>query len=49
MNNKINWLHEKCMRLIHEDKTSSFEELIEVSKSVLIHTGNLENVGHRNP
>ena len=29
MNNKINRLHERCMRLIYEDKTSSFEELLE--------------------
>ena len=29
MNNKINRLHEMCMRLIYEDKTSSFEELLE--------------------
>ena len=42
MNNKINWLHERCMRLIYEDKTSSFEELLEQDKSVLIHTRNLQ-------
>ena len=42
MNNKINWLHERCMRLIYEDKTSSFEELLEQERSVLIHTGNLQ-------
>ena len=42
MNNKINWLHERCMRLIYEDKTSSFEELLEQDKSVLIYTRNLQ-------
>ena len=42
MNNKINWLHERCMRLIYEDKSSSFEELLEQDKSVLIHTRNLQ-------
>ena len=30
------------MHLIYEDKTSSFEELLEQDKSVLIHTRNLQ-------
>ena len=34
MNNKINRLHERCMPLIYEDKTSSFGELLEQNKSV---------------
>ena len=42
MNNKINRLHERCMRLIYEDKTSSFEELLYQDKSVSIHTINLQ-------
>ena len=42
MNNKINRLHERCMRLIYGDKTSSFEELLEQDKSVSIHTRNLQ-------
>ena len=42
MNNKINQLHERCMRLIYGDKTSSFEELLEQVKSVSIHTRNLQ-------
>ena len=42
MNNKINWLHERCMRLIYEDKTSFFEELLEQDKIVLIHTRDLQ-------
>ena len=41
-NNKINRLHERCMRLIYGDKTSSFEELLEQDKSVSIHTRNLK-------
>ena len=41
MNNKINRLHERCMRLMYRDKTSSFEELLEQDKSVSIHTRNL--------
>ena len=42
MNNKSNRLHERCMRLIYGDKTSSFEELFEQDKSVSIHTRNLQ-------
>ena len=29
MNNQINRLHERCLRLIYGDKQSSFEELLE--------------------
>ena len=42
MNNEINWLRERCMRLIYKDKTSSFEELLKQDKSVLILTRNLQ-------
>ena len=42
MNNKINRLHERWMRLIYGDKTSSFEELLEQNKSASIHTRNLQ-------
>ena len=42
MNNKINRLHERYMRLIYGDKTSSFEELLEQEKSASIHTRNLQ-------
>ena len=42
MNNKINRLRERWMRLIYDDKTSSFEELLEQGKSVSIHTRNLQ-------
>ena len=29
LNNKINRLHERCLRAIYNDKTSSFEQLLE--------------------
>ena len=38
----INRLHEKCMRLIYGDKTSSFEELLDQDKSVSIHNRNVQ-------
>ena len=41
INNKINRLHERCLRLLYGDKSSSFEKL-EQDKSVTIHTRNLQ-------
>ena len=40
--NKINRLHERCLRLLYGDKLSSFEKLLEQDKSVMIHTRNLQ-------
>ena len=40
-NNKINRLHERCLRKIYEDKASTFEQLLEKDSSVSIHTRNL--------
>ena len=42
MSHKINRLHERSMRLIYGDKTSSIEELLEQEKSVSIKTRNLQ-------
>ena len=41
-NNKINRLHEICLRLIYNDKRSSFEDLLEKDNSVSIHHKNLQ-------
>ena len=38
---KINRLHERCLRLIHSDKCSSYEELLVKDKSVSIHHKNI--------
>ena len=40
-NNKINRLHERCLRLIYNDKCLSFEELLVNDKSVPIHHKNI--------
>ena len=40
-NNKINRLHERCLRLIYNDKKSSFEDHLEKDGSVSIHHRNL--------
>ena len=41
-NNKINRLHEKCLRIIHNDKRSSFNALSEKDGSVSIHERNIK-------
>ena len=42
MNNKINRLHERCLRTIYNNKTSSFADLLAKDGSVTIHTRNLQ-------
>ena len=42
INNKINHLHERCLRVIYNDKISSFKELLEKDGSVPIHNRNLQ-------
>ena len=40
-NNTINKLHERCLRLLYNDKKSSFHDLLEKDGSVSIHYMNL--------
>ena len=40
--NKINRFHERCLRMIYNDKRSSFEDLLEKDNSVSIHHKNLQ-------
>ena len=40
--NKINRLHERCLRLIYNNKRSSFENLLEKDNFVSIHHKNLQ-------
>ena len=42
--NKIKHLHERCLRLIHNDKLSSYEELLEKDWSVSIHHKNIQSL-----
>ena len=44
MNNKINRLHERCLCIVHSDKTSSFEKLLEKDRPVTTHTRNLKTL-----
>ena len=41
LNNKINELHERCLRIVYSDNTSSFEELLETDNSVSVHHQNI--------
>ena len=42
LNNKINRLHERCLRLAYNDKHSTFHELLKKDCSVSIHAQNLQ-------
>ena len=41
-NDKINRLHEPCLRIMYSDKQSSFETLLEKDDSVSVHNQNLQ-------
>jgi len=41
LNNKINRLHERCLRITYNDNLSTFEELLNKDNSVSIHNRNL--------
>ena len=42
INNQINKLHERDLRLVYNDKSSSFQELFEADNSVTIHEKNIQ-------
>ena len=44
LNNKINRLHERCLLVIYNDKTSSFEQLLQNDNSVSIHHRNIQTL-----
>ena len=43
-NNKINRLHERCLRLIYNDKKTTFDDLLKKDGSVSIHYKNLRTL-----
>ena len=43
-NKKIKHLYEKCLRLIQNDKLSSYEELLEKDWSVSVHHRNIQSL-----
>ena len=44
LNNRINHLHERALRLVYQDFTSSFEELLTSDRSVTIHHRNIQKM-----
>ena len=44
LNNKINKIHERALRIAYKDYESSFNTLLEKDTSVTIHTKNLQNL-----
>ena len=44
LNNKINRLHERCLRMIYIDKQSNFEELLVKDNFVTIHHRNIQRL-----
>ena len=44
LNNKINKIHERALRIAYKDYVSSFDILLERDKSVTIHTKNLQTL-----
>ena len=41
-NNKINRMYEKCLRIVYNENTSSYEELLEIDNSVSVHQRNIK-------
>ena len=41
MANMINKLHERCLGIIYSSKSLSYEEMLEVDTSILLHQRNL--------
>ena len=44
LNNKINKLHERALRIVYKDRSSTFEQLLERDKSFSIHEQNLQKL-----
>ena len=42
LNNKINRLHEKCLRIVYSDEFSSYENLLKLDGSFSVHKRNLQ-------
>ena len=42
LNNKINRLHERCLRIIYNDNTCSFTDLLDIDNSVFVHQRNIQ-------
>ena len=45
LNNKINNIHKRALRIVHQDKKSNLQDLLQKDKSVSIHLKNLQYLG----
>ena len=43
-NNKINRLHERALRIVHDDDVSTFDQLLAMEKSFCIHHQNIQRL-----
>ena len=44
LNNKINYIHERALRIVYDDYSSTFEDLPNIEKSVTIHQRTLQQL-----
>ena len=44
LNNKINRLHERALRLVYKDNISTFEQLLIIDNSFTVHHRNVQNL-----
>ena len=44
LNNKSNYIHERALRIVYDDYSSTFEDLLNIEKSVIIHQRNLQQL-----
>ena len=44
VNNKINHLHERSLRIVYKDNISSFEDLLKKDSSFTIHQRNIQSL-----
>ena len=42
LNNRINRIHERALRIVYRDKTSNFTELLQKDNAVIVHQRNLQ-------
>ena len=45
LNNRINCIHERALRIVYKDTKSSFTELLQIDNSFTIHERNIQTLG----
>ena len=44
MNNKVNGLHDRALRIVYDDDVSTFDQLLAIGKSFCIHHQNIQRL-----